>query len=287
MYGAQDPGNWQVFKTRQDIKPLPLMEQKSKFIQEQLNFDNAMAEFTAQAQVAGIPYNPIESVVFDGTPLNTVSGFTAGLEVTFRNDITVTGVPSIVVPNGQQGGGSSSSVTYTFDSAISSKVLFFTYVQAANANGTGAIAANGIKANEGLSTSIDTQPTTPAVGTYTDVMAWATGTGGVGGADVNATLSVSTIPGRGNEVGDIVVTNSNGGTFQPGNTLSVDGDAFGVGGTGTLVCTILTSDLTGDVLTLSGGDRFIALNGGSINSVGGRPASDVFTSSESDTATAG
>ena len=50
---------------------------------------------------------------------------------------------------------------------------------------------------------------------------------------------------------------------------------------------ILASDLTGDVLTLSGGDRFIALNGGSINSVGGRPASDVFTSSESDTATAG
>ena len=151
MYGAQDPGNWQVFKTRQDIKPLPLMEQKSKFIQEQLNFDNAMAEFASQAQVAGISYNPIESIVFDGTPLNTISGFTAGLEVTFKNDITVTGVPSIVVPNGQQGGGSSSSVTYTFDSAISSKVLFFTYVQAANVNGTGAIAANGIRPNEGLS----------------------------------------------------------------------------------------------------------------------------------------
>ena len=283
MYGAQDPGNWQVFKTRQDIKPLPLMEQKSKFIQEQLNFDNAMAEFASQAQVAGIPYNPIESVVFDGTPLNTISGFTAGLEVTFRNDITVTGVPSIVVPNGQQGGGSSSSVTYTFDSAISSKVLFFTYVQAANANGTGAIAANGIRANEGL--SITAQPTAPVVDTYTDVLEWATGTGGVGGVDVDATIAVGTIPGVGNRVASVIVTNSNGGTFQPGNTLSIAGTALG--GTGTLVCTILASDLTGDVLTLSGGDRFIALNGGSINSVGGRPASDVFTSSESDTATAG
>ena len=283
MYGAQDPGNWQVFKTRQDIKPLPLMEQKSKFIQEQLNFDNAMAEFTAQAQAAGIPYNPIESIVFDGTPLNTISGFTAGLEVTFKNDITVTGVPSIVVPNGQQGGGSSSSVTYTFDSAISSKVLFFTYVQAANANGTGAIAANGIRANEGL--SITAQPTAPVVDTYTDVLEWATGTGGVGGVDVDATIAVGTIPGVGNRVASVIVTNSNGGTFQPGNTLSIAGTALG--GTGTLVCTILASDLTGDVLTLSGGDRFIALNGGSINSVGGRPASDVFTSSESDTATAG
>ena len=286
MYGAQDPGNWQVFKTRQDIKPLPLMEQKSKFIQEQLNFDNAMAEFTAQAQVAGIPYNPIESVVFDGTPLNTISGFTAGLEVTFRNDITVTGVPSIVVPNGQQGGGSSSSVTYTFDSAISSKVLFFTYVQAANANGTGAIAANGIKPNEGLSITSNIN-NDGVVDTYTDVMAWATGTGGVGGVDVDATIEVATAPGFGNLVGDIVVTNSRGGTFQPGNTLSVAGTAFGGTGTGTLLCTIQASDLTGDVLTLSGGDRFIALNGGSINSVGGRPASDVFTSSESDTATAG
>ena len=283
MYGAQDPGNWQVFKTRQDIKPLPLMEQKSKFIQEQLNFDNAMAEFASQAQVAGISYNPIESIVFDGTPLNTISGFTAGLEVTFRNDITVTGVPSIVVPNGQQGGGSSSSVTYTFDSAISSKVLFFTYVQAANANGTGAIAANGIKDNEGL--SITAQPTAPVVDTYTDVLEWATGTGGVGGVDVDATIAVGTIPGVGNRVASVIVTNSNGGTFQPGNTLSIAGTALG--GTGTLVCTILASDLTGDVLTLSGGDRFIALNGGSINSVGGRPASDVFTSSESDTATAG
>lgn len=283
MYGAQDPGNWQVFKTRQDIKPLPLMEQKSKFIQEQLNFDNAMAEFAAQAQVAGISYNPIESVVFDGTPLNTVSGFTAGLEVTFKNDITVTGVPSIVVPNGQQGGGSSSSVTYTFDSAISSKVLFFTYVQAANADGTGAIAANGIKDNESL--SITAQPTAPVVDIYTDVLEWATGTGGVGGVDVDATIAVGLIPGIGNRVASVVVTNSNGGTFQPGNTLSIAGSVFG--GSGTLVCTILASDLTGDVLTLSGGDRFIALNGGSINSVGGRPASDVFTSSESDTATAG
>ena len=283
MYGAQDPGNWQVFKTRQDIKPLPLMEQKSKFIQEQLNFDNAMAEFASQAQVAGIPYNPIESIVFDGTPLNTISGFTAGLEVTFRNDITVTGVPSIVVPNGQQGGGSSSSVTYTFDSAISSKVLFFTYVQAANANGTGAIAANGIKPNEGL--IITTQPTAPGNGIYTDVMAWATGTGGVGGVDVDATIEVATAVPVGPRVASVQVTNSNGGTFQPGNTLSIAGTALG--GTGTLVCTILASDLTGDVLTLSGGDRFIALNGGSINSVGGRPASDVFTSSESDTATAG
>lgn len=283
MYGAQDPGNWQVFKTRQDIKPLPLMEQKSKFIQEQLNFDNAMAEFAAQAQVAGISYNPIESVVFDGTPLNTVSGFTAGLEVTFKNDITVTGVPSIVVPNGQQGGGSSSSVTYTFDSAISSKVLFFTYVQAANADGTGAIAANGIKDNESL--SITTQPTSPVADTYDDVMAWATGTGGVGGVDVDVTIIVAVRPGQPINVGSVTVTNSNGGTFQPGNTLSIAGTALG--GTGTLVCTILASDLTGDVLTLSGGDRFIALNGGSINSAGGRPASDVFTSSESDTATAG
>ena len=284
MYGAQDPGNWQVFKTRQDIKPLPLMEQKSKFIQEQLNFDNAMAEFAAQAQVAGISYNPIESIVFDGTPLNTISGFTAGLEVTFKNDITVTGVPSIVVPNGQQGGGSSSSVTYTFDSAISSKVLFFTYVQAANANGTGAIAANGIKANEGLSITSNIN-NDGVVDTYDDVMAWATGTGGVGGVDVDVTIIVATIPAVGNRVASVQVTNSNGGTFQPGNTLSIAGTALG--GTGTLVCTILASDLTGDVLTLSGGDRFIALNGGSINSVGGRPASDVFTSNENDTATAG
>ena len=165
MYGAQDPGNWQSFKTRQDIQSLPLMEQKSKFIQEQVNFDNAMAAFSAQAHVGGIQYNPILSIAFDGSPLNAISGFTSGLEVTYTHDVTVTGIPSIVVPNGQQGGGSSSS--------------------------------------------------------------------------------------------------------------------------GTLVCTILASDLTGDVLNLAGGDRYIALNGGSINSVGGRPARDVFAvSGINDTAVA-
>ena len=269
MYGAQDPGNWQSFKTRQDIQSLPLMEQKSKFIQEQVNFDNAMAAFSAQAHVGGIQYNPILSIAFDGSQLNAISGFTSGLEVTYTHDVTVTGIPSIIVPNGLQGGGSGAAISYTFDSAISSKVLFFTYTQAASANGTGLVAANVLTLDNELAAGITGQPTTPVDNTYvTETLTWATGTGGVGGVDITATIVVA-----GNTVTSVIATAATG-VYQPGNTLTLAGT--NLGGTGNLVVTLLDADFTGDILNLAGGDRYIALNGGSINSVGGRPARDVF-----------
>ena len=49
MYGAQDPGNWQSFLKRQDNAGLPIMEAKSKFLQEQMNFDS-LVNFATQAQ---------------------------------------------------------------------------------------------------------------------------------------------------------------------------------------------------------------------------------------------
>ena len=37
MYGnTQDPGNWSLFLKRKDIKDLPLMEAKRKYLKEQL-----------------------------------------------------------------------------------------------------------------------------------------------------------------------------------------------------------------------------------------------------------
>ena len=58
MYGAQDPGNWQSFLKRQDNTGLPIMEAKSKYLMEQINFDNMM-NFQSQNHVAGIPATTI------------------------------------------------------------------------------------------------------------------------------------------------------------------------------------------------------------------------------------
>ena len=63
MYGAQDPGNWQSFLKRQDNAGLPIMEAKSKFLQEQMNFDS-LVNFATQAQTntGGIAQNPLEDL---------------------------------------------------------------------------------------------------------------------------------------------------------------------------------------------------------------------------------
>jgi len=64
MYGAQDPGNWQSFTNRADVKGLPLNEQKDQFLKEQINFQNMMEAIRAQAHVGGIRNNPIVNVFF-------------------------------------------------------------------------------------------------------------------------------------------------------------------------------------------------------------------------------
>jgi len=283
MYGAQDPGNWQSFKTRQDIQRLPLMEQKSKFIQEQLNFDNAMAAFSAQAHVGGIQYNPVLSVAFDGSALSTITGFTSTLEVTYSHDVTVTGIPSIIVPNGLQGGGSTSGITYTFDSTASSKVLIFTYVQAANLNGLLGIGAGRLIANTSdlanvaqasVANTLDAATANAALTGVAGVAAAGTG-GNTSFEPVVLTLNINAA----GAVSVATITSIASATtayFVPGNTITIAASEIAGATTGTIIYTLIAGALTGDTLNLAGGDRYIALNGGSINSVGGRPARDVF-----------
>jgi hypothetical protein len=135
MYGAQDPGNWQSFLKRQDNTGLPIMEAKSKYLMEQMNFDNMM-NFQSQNHVAGIPANPIVSVAFSGATLATVTGFTSDITVTYTHPVSVSGgTPQLSVANDQIGGGSTTTVDYDYSSGTGTTALVFQYIQAANLNG--------------------------------------------------------------------------------------------------------------------------------------------------------
>ena len=143
MYGAQDPGNWQSFLKRQDNAGLPIMEAKSKFLQEQMNFDS-LVNFATQAQTntGGIAQNPLESLVYGGSLNDTIGGFTSTIVATFTSPVTALFDPQITVTNGQQGGGSSDAIVYSYSTGTGTNALTFTYTQAANPTNTGAVAAN-------------------------------------------------------------------------------------------------------------------------------------------------
>ena len=131
MYGAQDPGNWQSFLKRQDNAGLPIMEAKSKFLQEQMNFDS-LVNFATQAQTntGGIAQNPLESLIYGGSLNSTVGGFTSTVIVTFTSPVTALYDPQLTVTNGQQGGGSSDAILYEYSTGTGTTALTFTHTQA-------------------------------------------------------------------------------------------------------------------------------------------------------------
>jgi len=278
MYGAQDPGNWQSFTNRPDVKNLPLMEQKSRFLREQNDYQNLMESVRAQVNVGGINNNPIVSVAFDGAQLNSISGFTSQFLVTYTHPIVVTGTPTITIPNGQQGNGTASTIQYDYNAGSSTLITAkFDYTQAANANGTGLVAANVLTLNNELAAGITGQPTTPVDDTYvTETLTWATGTGGVGGVDITATVVVA-----GGVVTSVIATAATG-VYQPGNTLTLAGT--NLGGTGNLVVTLLDADFTGDTLLLS--SQTSILGGSIVNASDNRPAPSYFSNGATKTAIA-
>jgi hypothetical protein len=281
MYGAQDPGNWQSFTNRADVKGLPLNEQTDQFLKEQINFQNMMEAVRAQSHVGGIRNNPIVNVAFNGTDLDVISGFTSGLLVNYTFPVTVTGTPTIKVPNGLQGNGNESTITYGYSSSPSPTSLLFTYTQAANANGQGDIGANELAVNTELFDAITTPPSTPAEDTYTSVVGtYNSGAGGTGGQDISATIEVSALQ----TVTSIIVTANSSGVFQPGNTLTFAGSDLG--GTGSLIVTLRAADITGDTLAFTA-TTDVNIEGGSIvNASDGRPPYARFRSNVTKTALA-
>ena len=279
MYGAQDPGNWQSFTNRPDVKNLPLMEQKSRFLREQNDYQNLMESVRAQVNVAGINDNPIVSVAFAGD-IDTITGFTSQLLVTYTFPVTIEGSsPVITVANGQQGGGSAASISYDYNAGSSTLVtLRFDYVQSASATNTGAIAANVISVGVDLVGQGGTvvNPT----GTVVDGDYSLDGTGyTTDGSGTGATFAITISAG----VIDIVAPTVAGTLFIPGEIITFNNAVFGAGSLGGSISVDYTA-LTGDILSLSGKN---SIEGGVVSNISDkRPVQGTLTKDATKTATA-
>tara|TARA_B100001173_G_C16019101_1_gene561167 strand:+ start:22 stop:1242 length:1221 start_codon:yes stop_codon:yes gene_type:complete len=153
MYGnTQDPGNWSLFLKRNDIKDLPLMEAKRKFLKEQLEYESfinmqlARLEMNRQSRlVQGGAGNPdgFEDILrweWNQGFMDVSAGFTAQLNLEFESDIDFVNsgndYVNIQVPNGQQGNGQSAVVPFTASNVIEEyNIVQFDYIQAAEVAG--------------------------------------------------------------------------------------------------------------------------------------------------------
>ncbi len=153
MYGnTQDPGNWSLFLKRTDIKELPLMEAKRKFLKEQLEYESfinmqlARLEMNRQALLvqggAGNPdaFEDIISWEWNQGFMDVSAGFTARINLEFESDIAFTNVGTeyvhIEVPNGKQGNGQATKVPFTASNVSIDNIVSFEYAQTAEAFGS-------------------------------------------------------------------------------------------------------------------------------------------------------
>ena len=145
---AADPGNWQSFLIREDVKSLSPAEQKKKYLTEQLQFEdflaqqrflqsNSLNQLNNQLHQGGnIAGNKVKEVFFNSQfPVDYNN--TSTLKVDFFEPVQVVGgVPFINVINGQQGGGSAPLVRYDYTPASSTETsLVFSHSHPANAGG--------------------------------------------------------------------------------------------------------------------------------------------------------
>ena len=291
------PGNWKTFLKRNDIRNLSLQEQKKKYLIEQLQFEDfqsqqaisqqlAFNSLSNQNRVAGDKKNKVIDAAFNATPaLQSITTNTTFIDIVFENPVlvdTTSGTPSISVTNGKQGGGSVSPVVYTYvANASQSKLVRFSHTHPATATNDGGIAAHVIAVGADLAGSASGTISGGAANTYNGVP--FTGVAGVSDIVANCILD------GGGVLSEIsfVSQASAAYAFKPGDQLTIDAAALGSGGTGTVVVTIATGDLTGDILTMVGST--IAENGGEIYSAANSPEVQLdlsYTSTSTKTAVA-
>jgi len=234
------------------------MEAKSKYLMEQMNFDNMM-NFQSQNHVAGIPANPIVSVAFSGATLATVTGFTSDITVTYTHPVSVSGgTPQLSVANDQIGGGSTTTVDYDYSSGTGTTALVFQYIQAANLNGllpvgsgkmsTGSTdLANVVQATL-TSNTLDAATPNAALTGVSGVVTVGTG-GNTSFTNVVMTLDIAA---NGTVSSALVTSVASEATsyFVPGNVVTIDGATEIPGATsGTIVYTLLAGALVNDIIT--------------------------------------
>tara|TARA_B100000780_G_scaffold220545_1_gene159580 strand:- start:257 stop:1435 length:1179 start_codon:yes stop_codon:yes gene_type:complete len=180
VYTHDGPGDWRQFVLREDVKSLTTDEQRRKFLTEQYEFEsfknqqaylqsNALSQLNNQYSHGGdINENKIISATLGGT-LQSVSGFTAFIDVVFDKSVGIvgSGVPEISAPNNLVGNGLSSPLVYSYASGAYSNTLRFTATQAASATNAGAVSANVVSVGADIAASgAITSPTGTVNGTY-------------------------------------------------------------------------------------------------------------------------
>jgi hypothetical protein len=294
---AEGPGEWQSFLKRNDIRNLTLQEQKKKYLVEQLQFEDFISQqaisrqlafnsLSAQNRVAGNIENKVINAVFNATPaLQTITSNTTFIDVVFQEPVLVdnaSGTPTISVTNNKQGGGSVSPVVYTYvNNNSQSKLVRFSHTHPASPNNDGGIAAHVITVGSDLAGNASGTISGGAAAVYNGVP--FTGLAGVSDIVANCILD------GGGVLSEISFQSqaTPSYAFKPGDQLTIDAAALGSGGTGTVVVTIATGDLTGDILTMVGST--IAENGGEIYSAAINPDFQLdlsYTSTSTKTAVA-
>ena len=274
MYKQENPGHWLNWLKKPENSRLSVLEAKQKYLKEQLIYEqqyNSFVEAQRAVQLnvvnGGTIFNGIVDTFLVQTPVfQSITGNTQSIKVNFKLPVTVSGTPTVTATNSQSGGGSAATFAYSYASGTGTKSLTFEHVHPSSPNNDAGVAANVLPQYKNLTNSITTQPTTATAGTYiAETLTWAAGTGGTGGGDIIATITVGDLEIVDAVFSDLISLN----VYSPGNTLTLAGS--NLGGTGNLVITLTADDLVGDVISI--GSQTLALNGGSISTVN----SDGFT----------
>lgn len=262
---AADPGNWQSFVLREDVRTLPVSEQRRRYLTEQLQFEdflaqqrflqsNSLNQLNNQLHQGGnIEGNKPRLAFFVGGAFPVNNNQTTILRVEFFKPVQVVGsVPFIDIINGQQGGGSAATVRYNYTPAGSTELsLLFSHVHAAN-NGDVDVDVISVGADL-VSGGTVVQPTGAISANYP---AAAYTTDSVAGTGVVFTAVID----GGQQLSELNVTTAGSG-YKVGDIFTFANDALGVGSTGGSVA-VTSVNLTGDILTLAG--TAINENGGEI-----------------------
>ena len=292
------PGDWRSFLKRNDISSLSLQEQKKKYLQEQLQFDDFVSQqeisrqlafnsLSNQNRVAGNKENKIINAAFSTSPANilSITGNTTFIDIIFEENVLVddtSGTPFIDVVNGLEGGGTVTPVRYTYvDNASQSKLVRFEHVHPATAGNDGGIAAHVIAVGADLAGSASGTISGGVANPYNGVT--FTGLAGVSNIVANVILDGGGVLSEISFVSQATPSYA----FKPGDQLTIDNVALGTGTSGTVTVTLVAGDLTGDILTLVG--SAINENGGEIYSAANNPEAQLdlsYTSTSTITAVA-
>ena len=182
VYTHDGPGDWRQFVLREDVKHLPVMEQRSQFLKESYEFEsfknqqaflqsNSLNSLNNQLhQAGGAGYNKVLSATYGGT-FTSISSNTTFIDVVFQEEVSIegAGVPFIEIANGQQGNGSLANFPYAYASGANSKTLRFTHVHPSTPGNNGGVAANVLGASKVMSLVGATDPQDADAGTFANV----------------------------------------------------------------------------------------------------------------------